>query len=321
MGDFRRKMKIRMEEAAIENRKSRLSYKKDFQKNWSLYLFILPVLAWYIVFCYGTMYGQIIGFKDFRVAKGILGSEWIGFKNIHDFLQYPEIARLFINTIRINLVSMLFWPADIIFALLLNELRWAKYKKVTQTISIFPHFITNVVTCTVIRKFCMSDGVFGMILSYIGVEPVNLLTVPDAFVWILQLKGLWQGIGWGSIIYLSAMAGVDKECYESAQLDGATRIQRMRYITVPGIAPTITIMLIMRAGSLLSVGAGDILLLYNPTIYSTADVVSTYMFRQGLEKMNFAYSGGIGIFNNIISFLLTFGANAIARRVSDTNLF
>ncbi len=314
-------MKKRMAEAAIENRKSRLSYKKDFRKNWFLYLLILPVLVWYAVFHYSTAYGQIVGFKDYNLSKGILGSEWVGFYNIYQFLQYPEVARLFINTLRINLVDLLFFPAPIVLALLIHELRWVKYRKVVQTISIFPHFISSVVICSVIRKFCMSDGLFNTVLGYFGVKPVNLLMVPDAFAWILVLKNLWAGIGWNSIIYISAMAAVDKESYEAAELDGATRVQRMWYITIPSIMPTIIILLIMRAGGMLNTGASDILLLYNPVIYETADVVGTYMFRQMTDKLNFSYSGGIGIFNQIIGFLLTYGANAIARRFSDTSLF
>ncbi len=315
------RMKAKMAANRLEHRKSGLSIKKDFKKNWSLYLFVLPVLVFYGVFCYGPMYGIVIAFKEYSIGKGIGGSPWIGLENIANFFKYPEVGRLFVNVLRINVISLLFWPSSIIFALIINELRWTKYKKVTQTISIFPHFVSGVVTCTVVRQFCQVGGIFSDIVAAITGNGVNLLTVPAAFPWILQIKDVWQGVGWGSVMYLAAMSGVDKEIYEAAELDGASRIQRMRHITIPGISPTIIILFIMKIGGMMSVGSDTILLLYNPSIYSTADVISTYVYRQGLEKMQFSYSAAIDLFNSIIGIALTFMANQVAKTTSDTSLF
>ncbi len=315
------RLKAQMAANKLEHRKSSLSTKKDFKKNWSLYLFILPVIAFYAIFCYVPMYGIVIAFKEYSIGKGIIGSPWTGLENIMKFFAYPQIGRLFRNVLRINTIDLLFWPSSIIFALIINELRWMKYRKVTQTISIFPHFVSSVVTCTVVRRFCETTGLFNEVIALFGIQRVNLLTVPQLFPWILQIKGIWQGIGWGSVMYLAAMSGVDKEIYEAAELDGASRIQRMRHITIPGISPTIIILFIMKIGGMLGVGSGDILLLYNPAIYETADVISTYVYRQGLERMEFSYSSAIDLFNSLIGIALTFMANQVAKTVSDTSLF
>ena len=316
------RLKRILSESKIEHRKSDLSFKKDFQRNWSLYLFILPVIAFYIIFAYFPMYGIVIAFKDYSITRGIFGSEWVGLQHFINFFHYPEVGRLFRNTLTISIVGLVVGtPMPIIFALILNELRWKKYRKVVQTISIFPHFVSSVVTCTVVRQMCQSDGLFNQVLGLFGVDPTPLLTVPNAFVWILQIKGLWQGIGWSSIIYLAAMAGVDKEIYEAAELDGCSRIQRMWYITIPCIMPTIVLLLIMSVGSLLSVGSEDILLLYNPSIYETADVISTYTYRKGLIDFDFSYSAAIGLFNSVINVILLGIANKIAKTVSETSLF
>lgn len=311
-----------IKESKIEHRKSDLTFKKDFQHNWSLYLLVLPVIAFYIIFNYVPMYGVVIAFKDYNMNKGILGSDWVGLKHFIDFFHYPEVGRLFRNTLTISIIGLIVGtPMPIILALMLNEIRWTKYRKIVQTISIFPHFVSSVVTCTLIRQFCQTEGLFNQFLGLFGVESTPLLTVPNAFVWILQIKGLWQGVGWNAIIYLAAMAGVDKEIYEAAELDGCTRIQRMRHITVPCIMPTIVLLLIMSVGSLLSVGSEDILLLYNPSIYKTADVISTYTYRKGLVDFDFSYSAAIGLFNSIANIILLGIANKIAKTVSETSLF
>ncbi len=314
------KLKKRVSDAAIEHRSNTRTYKQDWKKNKSLYMWVIPIIIWYLVFQYYTMYGVVVGFKDYRIGKGILGSEWVGLKHVVDFFNYPEVVRLFTNALRINLVGYLFWPFGIGFALMLNELRYVKVRRVAQTISIFPHFVSAVVTCTVIREFCMTGGLFNEILSKFGVKPVNLLTVPDAFVWILQIKNQWAGLGWGAINFLAIMASVDKSLYEAAEMDGAGRLRRMWSITLPSIAPMVTMSLVMSAGGLFSSATEDILLLYNPTIYETADVVGTFMFRTVIEKQDFSYGAGVGIFNSIVSFVFVRFADEIAKKISDYNV-
>ena len=203
---------------------------------------------------------------------------------------------------------------------MLHELRFKKFKRVTQTISIFPHFISSVVCCTIFSNFCLTDGLFNNIMSWFGWTPVNLLTLPNAFVPIMRIMGVWTGVGWGSIINLAAMSGIDPQIYEAAELDGCTRIRRMFYITMPAIRPTRVITLIMAIGGLLSVGHESIILMYNPSIYSTADVISTYVYRQGLVKFNYSYSSAIGLMNSVFNIILLLIANKIAKTVTETSL-
>lgn len=310
-----------MDIAKGEHRRNTSTWRKDFSKNWSLYLFILPVIAFYLIFCYYPMYGATIAFKDFRIARGINGSEWVGLKHFISFFKYPDVGRLFRNTLVMSISGLIVSRVtEIGFALMLHELRFKKLKRVTQTISIFPHFISSVVCCTIFSNFCLTDGLFNNILSWFGWKPVNLLTLPNAFVPIMRIMGVWTGVGWGSIINLAAMSGIDPEIYEAADLDGCTRIKRMFHITVPAIRPTRVITLIMSIGGLLSVGHESIILMYNPSIYSTADVISTYVYRQGLVKFNYSYSSAIGLMNSVFNIILLLIANKIAKTVTETSL-
>ena len=310
-----------MEASKIEHRKNTSTWGKDFRKNWSLYLFILPVIAYYLIFCYYPMYGATIAFKEFNIARGIGGSEWIGIKHLISFFRYPDVGRLFRNTLVMSISGLIVSRVtELCFALMLHELRFKKFKRVTQTISIFPHFISSVVCCTIFTNFCLTDGLFNNIMSWFGWTPVNLLTLPNAFVPIMRIMGIWTGVGWGSIINLAAMSGIDPQIYEAAELDGCSRIKRMFYITMPAIRPTRVITLIMAIGGLLSVGHESIILMYNPSIYSTADVISTYVYRQGLVKFNYSYSSAIGLMNSIFNIVLLLIANKIAKTVTETSL-
>ncbi|MCR2050294.1 ABC transporter permease subunit [Acetatifactor muris] len=321
MSRFMARMRANMRESKIEHRANTTPWKKDLKKNWGLYFFILPVIAYYLIFCYYPMYGATIAFRDYSPAKGILGSDWVGLKNFVSFFSYPDVGRLFRNTMIMSIVGLVVGRcASITLALMFHELRWKRFKKITQTISIFPHFISVVVTCTIFMQFCMTDGLFNVILGWFGAEPKNLLGIPGAFVPIRQIMHLWQGMGWNCIIMLAAMSGVDQQIYEAARLDGCGRIQQMRYITLPAISPTRVLTLIMSIGTLLSVGHEDIILLYNPAIYETADVISTYVYRKGLVEFSFSYSTAVGLVNSVLNIILLLLANKIAKTVSETSL-
>lgn len=321
MSRFMARLRININNSKIEHRANTMPWKKDLKKNWGLYLFVLPVIAYYLIFCYYPMYGATIAFKDYSPAKGILGSEWVGLKHFRDFFSYPDVGRLFRNTMIMSVVGLIVGRcASIGLALMFHELRFKRFKKITQTISIFPHFISMVVTCTICMQFCMSDGLFNIILGWFGAEPKNLLGVPGAFVPIRQIMHLWRSMGWDCIIMLAAMSGVDQQIYEAARLDGCGRIQQMRYITLPAIAPTRVLTLIMAVGSLLSVGCEDIILLYNPVIYKTADVISTYVYRKGLVEFSFSYSTAVGLINSVLNIILLLIANKISKTVTETSL-
>ena len=209
----------------------------------------------------------------------------------------------------------------IILAIMLNELRNRKFKKVMQTVTYFPHFISTVVVCGMLTEFCLSDGLFNQISGFFGVEPVSLLSQPKYFRTIYVASGIWQSMGWDSIIYLAAIAGIDTQLYEAASLDGAGRFRKIWHITLPGIKGTIVILFIMQIGKMMSVGSEKILLLYNPSTYSTADVISTYVYRKGLLDQDYSYSTAVNLFNSVINFVLVFLANALSRKLTETSLF
>ncbi|MCL6613157.1 MAG: ABC transporter permease subunit [Firmicutes bacterium] len=295
---------------------------KDFKINKQLYLMILPVIIYYILFHYKPMYGAIIAFKDFSPLLGIERSPWVGFKHFKDFFNGYYFWRILRNTIVISLNSLLFgFPAPIIFALLLNELRNQRFKRIVQTVTYMPHFISLVVICGMIKEFTMSTGVIPDILSHFGFEKTNLLDKPHLFVPIYVLSGIWQEVGWESIIYLAALASIDPELYEAAAIDGAGRWKQLWNVTLPGIVPTIMILLVLRIGRLLSVGHEKIILLYNPAIYETADVISSFVYRKGLQEFNWSYSAAVGMFNSVINLFLLVMANRFSRKISESSLW
>ena len=296
--------------------------RRDFKKNKYVYLMILPVIAFFIIFSYWPMYGVIIAFKDYSPGKGIWGSNWVGLKNFKDFFSSYYVGRLIRNTILINIYDLIWgFPAPIILALLINEVNNKLFKRTIQTISYLPHFISLVVVCGIIIDFTASDGLITTILSYFGIKPTNLLMRPELFRTIYISSGIWQGVGWGSIIYLAALSGIDPNLYEAATIDGAGRWKQALHVTLPGIAPTIIILFILRLGSMMSVGYEKIILLYNSTTYETADVISSFVYRKGLQESNYSYSTAVGLFNSIINFMLIIIANTISRKVSETSLW
>ena len=299
---------------------------KTLKKMWKqkeLYLIVLPVLLYYLLFHYKPMYGLIIAFMDYSPRSAISGSTWVGLQHFMNFFQSIYFKRLLGNTLKISLATIVFgFPAPIILALLMNELRSKKFARVTQTITYMPHFISTVVICSMIREFVKPEGFITQILvKFFDYGGKSLLSQPENFLPIYVISDIWQGVGWGSIVYLAALTAVDTELYEAAQIDGAGRWKQMLHITLPGIMPTIIIMLIMRLGQVMSVGYEKIILLYNEGIYETADVISTYVYRMGLVDRQYSFSAAVGLFNSVVNFLLVILANRFSKKVSDTSLW
>lgn len=296
--------------------------KKDWKRNRSLYLLVIPVILFYILFHYKPMYGAIIAFQDYNPRLGVSGSDWVGFDQFIRFFTSPYFGRLVKNTLLLSVYGIVFgFPAPIILALLLNELRAKRFKKTVQTITYLPHFISLVVVTGIIKDFTQSTGLINDIIVMFGGIRTSLIQNPDLYRTIYIVSDIWQGIGWGSIIYLSALSGVDQQLYESAAIDGAGRWKQLIHVTLPGIAPTIVIMLIMRMGQLLGTGYEKTILLYNEATYETADVIASYIYRVGILERNWSYSTAIGLFNSAINLALLIITNKISKRVSETSLW
>lgn len=298
--------------------------KKDLKLNGSLYLLVLPVLAFYLYFHYKPMYGLLASFQDFSVRRGILGSEWIGLENYKRFFSDPYFARNIINTFRISISSLLFgFPAPIILALLMNELTNDKFKKTVQTITYLPHFVSLVVICGMVTDYLASDGFITRIVSDITGKEIeeSLLNNASLFVPIYVISDIWREVGWGSIIYLAALAGVDQELYEAAGIDGAGRLRQIWTITLPSIAPTIITLFILRLGSLISVGYEKIILLTNPYNAEMSEILSYYIYKKGIAGGEYGLATAAGLFNSVINCILVVTANKISRRVSETSLW
>jgi len=283
----------------------------------------LPVLAYYLLFHYGPMYGAVIAFKNFDVSKGIWGSPWVGFQYFREFFQSYYFSRLLRNTFLLSFYQLLWgFPAPILFALLLNEIRNHAFKRTIQTAAYLPHFISTVVVCGLIHDFFARDGVITSLYTLFGGEATSFLSQPQYFRGIYVGTGIWQETGWGAIIYLSALSSIDTQQYEAAIIDGAGRLKQLLHVTLPGIMPTIIIMLILRIGQVMSVGFEKIILLYNPNTYETADVISSFVYRKGLgESFQFSYTSAVGLFNSLINFALLISANWFSKKVSDTSLW
>lgn len=296
--------------------------RRDFKRHWQLYLIMLPVLAWYLLFCYAPLYGLAAAFQRFNIRRGVAGSAWIGLKNFKDFFGSYYFGRVLGNTLRLNLADLLFaWPTSILFALLLNEIRCSGFKRSVQTLTYLPHFISTVVVCGLISDFSAVNGVFNDVAAALGGARVSLLTKPGLFTPIYVLSNIWSGMGYGSIIYLAAIGGINSELYEAAMLDGAGRLRQTWHVTLPGLAPTIITMLIMRVGSILNVGYEKILLLMNDSNREAAEVISTFVYQKGLVEASYGYSTAVGLFNSVVCLIFLAGANALSRKFSETSLW
>jgi putative aldouronate transport system permease protein len=305
----------------IATEKLGIRVKKTLRKHKYIYIMLIPVFLYYIIFHYIPMYGIVISFQDFSIGKGILGSEWVGLKHIKNFFSSYYSWRLIRNTLMINFASLLLWPAPIILALMLNELRSNTYKRSVQTITYLPHFISQVVIVGILLDFVSTDGLFNQLIMRMGGKPIPFMMMPKWFIPLYVGSGVWQGIGWGSIVYLSALTAIDPNLYEASTIDGAGRWRKMLHITLPGIAPTIIILLILRIGSLMTVGWQKIILMYNPTIYETADVIATFVYRRGLLAFNYSFGTAVGFFQSVLNFLLLIMANRLSKAVSGTSLW
>lgn len=296
--------------------------KRDFTLNKWKYLMILPVILFYLIFFYKPMYGAIIAFKDFSPGVGINESPWVGLKHFKDFFTGMYFARTLKNTLVISIASLVFgFPMPIILALLINELRSKRYAKMVQTATYLPHFISLVVICSMVKEFTASTGMINDIVALFGGERTNMLNNPDLFVSIYVISTIWQQIGWNSIVFLAAITGIDQGLYEAAMIDGAGRFRQTLSITIPSILPTIITMFILRIGSLLNVGFERIILLYNPATYETADVISSFVYRKGLQEFNWSFSTAVGLFNSVVNFILLIVANHISKKTQDTYLW
>ena len=295
---------------------------KDLRKNAFIYLLFVPVIAYYLLFCYRPMYGAQIAFRNYMPKKGILGSPWVGLKFFESFFSSIYIGRLLRNTLLISLYGIVFtFPIPIAFAILLNELKCAPFKRAVQTASYLPHFLSLIVVCGMIREFTGSTGMFGQLTTLFGGQPQTLLLYPQNFRSIYILSDIWQGTGWGSIIYLAALTAIDPAYYDAARVDGAGRFRQMWHVTLPSLLPTIVVLLILRCGSLMSVGYEKIILLYNDNTMETADVISTFIYRRGLINMDYSYSAAVGLFNSMVNVVILVCANAFSRRVSENSLW
>lgn len=296
--------------------------KRDIKINKTVYIMLIPIILYFIIFNYLPMAGLVMAFQKFNPRMGVFMSPWVGLDNFMEFFGSYYFVRLLRNTFLISFYDLIFsFPAAIIFALLLNEINNKFFKKFVQTVSYLPYFVSLVVVAGIIIDFTSTSGAITSIVHFLGGPKDNLLSDPKYFKTIFVASNIWQGLGYGSIIYLAALTSVNQELYESSSLDGAGRLRQTWHISLPGIAPTIIIMLILRVGMLFNVGFEKIILLYNPLTYESADVISSFVFRKGLLEFSYGYSTAIGLFNSVLAFILIILSNKLAKRYTETSLF
>ena len=316
MGNSVKSVRIRKQETLG----TRLS--REIHRNWIMYLMLIPVVIYFLVFCYGPMYGVIIAFKKYNAKLGILGSEWVGFDHFSRFFKSYSFKLLLGNTLKISFYSLLVgFPIPIIFALFLHYLDIKPLKKFIQMISYAPHFLSTVVICSMLTLFCAQNGFFNIIGGFFGLEPVDMLTKSEFFTHIYVWSGVWQGMGWSSIIYMAALAGVDHEMHEAAIVDGANIFQRMLRIDLPAITPTIVMLLILQMGSIMNLGFEKAFLLQNDLNLRASQIISTYVYELGLVKADYAFSTAVGLFNNVINVTLLVLANLFSKKVLKESLW
>jgi putative aldouronate transport system permease protein len=295
---------------------------RNYRKHKYIYLMILPVIAFYLVFHYIPMGGAVIAFQDYKPALGMGRSPWVGFRHFAEFLEGPYALRLIKNTLLLNVYQIVFgFPAPVLLALFINEIHQKQYKRIVQTISYMPHFISLVVICGLLQTFCRTDGLFNDVLTLFGAERSSLLARAELFRTIFTASGIWQTIGWGSIIYLATLSGVDPNLYEAAAMDGAGRVTRMISVSFPSLIPVIVVQLIMRLGNILTQGFEKIILLYSPLIYDTSDVISSYVYRRGLIQMDYSFGSAVGIFNSAVNLTILVLANHLAKKSIQESLW
>ena len=295
---------------------------KDLKRTWFLYIFLLPSLVYLAIFNYAPLYGIQIAFKNFRAIDGIWGSQWVGFQHFQTFFESYHFWTLLSNTIILSLYSLVAgFPIPIALALLLNYMKNVRYKKLVQTVTYAPHFISTVVFVGMIFTFMSTDGIVNRLIGLLGASPIGFMTNPKYFRHIYVWSGVLQGMGWSSIIYISTLASVSPELHEAAIVDGATKLQRIWNIDLPSILPTAVILLILNAGSILNVGFEKTFLMQNPVNVDYSEIISTYVYKVGIQGAQYSYSTAIGLFNNIVNFIVVILVNNTARRLNGTSLW
>lgn len=316
--------KRRTEGATFRSKGTKLErYRIYLKREYQLYLMLIPMLLCFYLFSYRPMSGLIIAFKDYSPFKGIWGSPWVGMEYFEEFFRSQFCWRVIRNTLIISFSSLIFcFPAPIILALLLNEVSVPWFKKTVQTVTYVPHFISVVVVCGIIINFLSpSTGIVNTIIKKFGQEPIYFLADPKYFVGIYLLMNLWRSTGYNSIVYIASLTSINKELYEAAQVDGAGRWKQMIHVTLPGIMPTIIVMLLIQLGGILNVGYEAIILLYNPGIYETADVINSYVYRTGIVEGRYDYATAVGLFNSVVALILVLGANKLSNKLTDMGLW
>ena len=296
---------------------------KYLWKHKYMYLMLVPAIVYYVIFCYVPMYGASIAFKDFNPMQGIMKSPWVGFDVFEQLFGMSKFYSVFWNTIRISLIRLIFgFPFPIIVALMLNELRWNRVKRVIQTAIYIPNFISWVVLGGIMTSLLsMDSGIVNGIIKMLGFQPIGFLTDERCFVPTMVVSMIWKTFGWNTIIYLAAMTGIDPQLYEAATVDGANRWQRLLHITLPCIRSTIIVVLITRIGSLMQAGFEQIFVLYHPGVYGTADIIDTYVYRMGLQEGKFELASAVGLFKSVVNFILVVIANKTARMMGEEGIY
>lgn len=314
--------------AAAKSRKLKITstsngFKSNLKRYKEYYIMLIPGILFFLIFCYGPMYGLVIAFQDFYPLKGIGGSEFVGLKHFKALLTDPFFTSVLKNTLLISLYKLLIcFPAPIFLCLVLNEIRNVKFKKIAQSVSYLPHFISWVVVSGIIIEFLSpSRGAVNILLQNLGFDPVFFVAEPKYFRGVLVISDLWKSIGWGSIVYLAAVTGVDPALYEAAEMDGAGRIKRIIHITLPALAPIVTVMLIMQSGKILNDSFEQVYNFLTPSTYKVGDVISTFVYRMGIQKMQYSFTTAVDLFKNVISFLLVILTNYVARKSNDYALW
>ncbi|NMA84080.1 MAG: sugar ABC transporter permease [Epulopiscium sp.] len=288
-----------------------------------LYIMLIPGLTYFIIFSYIPMFGIRVAFKDFNMIKGISASTWVGFKYFKQAFASPYFSQTFFNTLIISVLKLIWgFPAPIILALLLNEVSNMNIKRVVQTVSYLPHFISWVIIGgLMVDLLSPQTGVVNNFIKMLGKEPIYFLASKEYFRGVLITSEIWKGIGWGSIIYLAALSGVDPQLYEAAEIDGCGRWKQTLHVTLPGIVGTISIMLILRLGGILSAGFEQIFILYNPSVYEVADIIDTWVYRTGIQGMQYSLATAVGLFKSVIGFTLVVTANWASQKISETGIW
>ncbi len=300
----------------------RLSLLKSLKKYKFLYLLLFPSLLWLILFKYLPIYGLVIAFKDYSIFTGILKSPWVGFQNFIEFFSYDRSWILIKNTLVISLYKLIFiTPLTIIVSICINEISNRFLKRTIQTVIYFPYFLSWVIVCGLVTTLLSPDGLLNGIMSIFGSDPKTYIASPQYFRIILVVSDIWKNLGWGTVVYIAALAGINPEIYMAAAIDGANRLQRIWHIIIPTILPTMVILIILRMGRIMEAGFEQVLILQNPNVYAVGDIIDTFVYRVGLEQQQYSYSSAVGLFKSLINTTLVLLTNRLAKVAGQESLF